>query len=103
MEFVSINSSEKKYGKNNILYTELGILEIKKRKKRYWEFRKEKKALKELLEKKTAELKKSISLLKKTFPKFEENISEIEKSEKRNDLDLEIEKIRKRIDEIQYN
>ena len=39
MEFVSINSSEKKYGKNNILYTELGILEIKKRKKRYWEFR----------------------------------------------------------------
>ena len=98
MEFVSINSSEKKYGKNNLLYTELGILEIKKRKKKYAEFRKEKKVLKELLKKKMSELKKSISLLKKTFPKFEENISEI-----RDDLDLEIEKIKKRIEEIQYN
>jgi len=68
MEFIKLNTSEQNYGKKNLLYSEMELLNMLKRFRKYKELRKEELALKSLLKKTVKSLKDEIRNLDDLLP-----------------------------------
>ena len=105
MEYVKLDYSEKIGGQKDILNSEVLLLDTIKRSQNYKELRKEELAAKILLKKKALEAIDQIKVLKKVLPKTHtQEKEEPEKrtnKERRQDLELEIDEILRKIERLQ--
>lgn len=101
MRYVKVDSSEQVYGKKNLLYSEMEILTLIQHIRAYKKLRTDELALKILLKKKseeiTAELKVLDSLLPKEKYEKEESPEQKVVGKQRQDLELEIAEIQRKI------
>jgi len=103
MEYVKLTHDEKILGKKVLLTSQINIIRITKRIKKYQELRNEETAAKIILKRKVAEIIDELKNLKKILPK-EKNPKEIkEKTDQKRhkDLELEIEEIKRKIERLQ--
>ena len=104
-EYVGIGPSEQNYAKKNLLYSEMELLTVLKRYKRYKKLRKEELALKKLLSKVINEIHEEIKKFNESIPhiKEEKYLSEeiSGRKKQRSELEDEIDEIRRKIAELQ--
>lgn len=106
MEYIGFDETERMFAKKNMLHSQINILEIVKKMREYQKIREEKLAVKMLIKKKASEAIEELKGLYKQLPsvneKVKEELEEI-KHEHRNreDLELEIEQIKRQIEKLQ--
>ena len=104
MEYIGFETSEQIYGKKNLLYCKIELLNTIKRYRKYQEMRKQNIALKSLLKRTINELHAELRKFEQTLPKtsfdrFE--AADISRDKKRRyELDEEIEEIKRKIAEL---
>jgi len=104
MGYIKLNHSEQVYGKKNLLYAEMELLNSIKQYKKYKKLRKEELALKFLLKKEIDEVREELKKLDGVLPEAKQTefkISASKKTPKRSDLEREIEEVRRKIEELQ--
>jgi hypothetical protein len=102
--YVGLNPSQMNYGKKNLLYSEMEILNTIKHLKNYKKLRKQEFAAKNLLKKSLTQLKIEVQNLNELLPsaalnKDEFNISTSSKN--KNSLEREIQDLQQKIAELQ--
>ncbi len=106
-EYVSINPAQQVYGKKNLLYCEMELLNSIKRYESYQKLKKDEHTLKKALKKKIAELHEDVRKMLELIPKVKQPEYPSEKksntSNKRKlDLEEKIQEIKRRIAELEY-
>ena len=104
MEYIKIGHSEQIYGKKNLLYSQMEILNIKKRFQTYKKLRMLEFKIKSLLKRKIKMLKEELNTFDSVTPKIKKSNFEIKSMKnypKRKELEYEIEEIRKKLAELQ--
>ncbi len=106
MEYIGLDKSERIFAKRNLLHSQMEILEIIKKIREYQKVREEKLAIKLLIKKKANEAIEELKALYKQLPsineKAKEELEEIKhEHKKREDLELEIEEIKRQIEKLQ--
>jgi|SRR3989344_534948 len=100
-QFVGLEKPHVFAGKKHLLYSEMNILESLKRYQNYKKFRKEELALKNLLKKVINDMKKEMEIIVQYIPEIKVKESSAEAIRtipvKRDALEEEIQKIRKKI------
>ncbi|NCN99459.1 hypothetical protein COU62_00175 [Candidatus Pacearchaeota archaeon CG10_big_fil_rev_8_21_14_0_10_35_219] len=104
-EYVKLNRSEKIMGQKDLLNCEVLLLDSIKRMQNYKELRKEELAAKIVLKKKANEAVDEIKVLEKVLPKTKDTKDEEEpkkktSTERRQDLELEIDEIMRKIETL---
>lgn len=107
MEYLRLESDERKAGKENILYAEMEVLSILQKYQKYKKLRTQELALKTALKRYIKLLNEDVEILDKLLPhvKFE-RIKEEPKlnantDKKRRSLEIQIDDIKKKIDSLQ--
>lgn len=105
MEFVQVSGPARVYAQKNLFHSQLSLLNTVKIYHRYKLLKKEELKLKDLLRKKINELKTEINnfdkLLPKTHHKAEVKQKPKKEVKKRDELEIEIDKIRMKLAELQ--
>lgn len=107
MEYVKLSESEQRYGKRELLQSQIEILSIMKRYQKFKELRKQELALKGILRRKISEFAEEIKIIDKVLPKAHVERTEEEKekvvvnAKKRRDLEAEINDIKRKIERLQ--
>ncbi len=107
MKYVKLNHSEKIFGEKDLLNSQVDILNLVKKIQNYRHLRNQELAAKILLRKKIAEILDELKILDKTLPKPKELGNKEGKmkrrtgKERRQDLESEIEEIRRKIERLQ--
>ncbi len=105
MEYIQLTLSESVIGKKNLLYSQINILDLIKRLQESKKIKDEKLAIKLLIRKKANEAIEELKSLYKLLPQIREDSSETDyeiktKERRREDLELEIESIRRQIERL---
>ena len=104
-EYVEVDHSQQIYGKRNLLYCEMGLLSTTKRYQKYKKLRKQELALKTLLKRALSEIHEELRNFNSLLPETKHSTSEkfeISKGQKkREDLESEIDDIKRKIAELQ--
>jgi len=105
VEYISLDPPQQTYCKKNLLYSEMELLNTIKKYKKYKKLRKEGQALKSLLKRTIKELKEELKKFDQKLPKTHHSKFgpvEINRAQRqRNDLEEEINEIKRRIAELQ--
>jgi len=103
MEYIKLTHDEKIFGGKTLLTSQINIIKITKKIKEYQELRNEETATKIILRRKIAEILDELKNLKKILPKEKEQKEITKKTDKkrRQDLELEIEEIKRKIEKLQ--
>ena len=109
MEYVNLTAEEQTFAKKHLLHTQMEILSIMKRYQSYKKLRKLELALKSLLRKKITEVNQEVEIIDRVIPhvkKMDRPQEEKEKilagAQKRDNLELEIEEIKRKIERLNY-
>jgi len=104
MEYIKLTHNEEILGKKILLTSQVNFLKSQKRIKEYQKLRNEEIATKIVLRRKIAEALDELKILKKILPKEEGELKiPVKKTsqKRRQDLELEIEEIRRKIERLQ--
>ena len=105
MEYIRISGPAREYARKNLYYSQISVLKTVEMHRKYKALRKEELNLKDLLKKKTTELKNEIVALDKILHKVKnEDMLEYKSkktAKKRSDLEMEIDAIRRKIASLQ--